>query len=77
MKSVNIYIWLIGTLTQLLISGSYTKLNYQKKNKEVNGKTLFLVIGLFCSPHSICLNIGFLLGSLVRKYCAFNCGTLN
>ena len=29
------------------------------KCKEVTGKTLFFVIGLFCTPHSICLNIEF------------------
>ena len=38
MKSVNIYIWLIGTLTQLFISGSYTKLNYKKKIKKLMAK---------------------------------------
>ena len=30
-----------------------------QKNKVVTGKTLLFVVGPFCSPHSICLNIGF------------------
>ena len=30
-----------------------------KKNKVVTGKTSFLVTGLLCTPHSICLNMGF------------------
>ena len=30
-----------------------------KKNKVVTGKSQFFVKGLFCTPHSICLNIGF------------------
>ena len=34
------------------------KQNFQK-NKVVTGKTPFSVIGLFCSYHSICLNIGY------------------
>ena len=34
------------------------KQNFQK-NKVVTGKTLFFVIGPFCTHHSICLNIGF------------------
>ena len=29
------------------------------KNKVVNGKTLFFVIGPFCTPYSICINISF------------------
>ena len=34
------------------------KLNLQK-NKVVSGKWTFLVIGQFCTPNSISLNIGF------------------
>ena len=51
-----------GTLNQLFIKGSYTQtlnLNFQKKLSKVSGKSLFFVIGPFCTPHSICLNIGF------------------
>ena len=29
------------------------------KNKVVTSKAWFFVIGPFCTPHSICLNIGF------------------
>ena len=36
-----------------------------QKNKVVTVKTLFFVIGLFGTPNSICLNIGFWQGSLV------------
>ena len=48
------------------------KQNYQKKNKVVTGKTPFFVIGPFCTPHSICLNIGFWQGSFVWKCYIFN-----
>ena len=47
-------IWAIDTLNQLFIRGSYTQ-----KNEVVSGKSPIFVIGLFCIPHSICLNIGF------------------
>ena len=50
-------ICLAGTPNQLIIK-SILKLNFQK-NKEVSGKTLFFIIGAFCPPRSICLNIGF------------------
>ena len=48
----------------------YTRfLNWKKKfEKEkylVNAKTLFFVIGPFCTPHSIFLNIGFWQSSFV------------
>ena len=52
MKSMNIDIWVVGTLNQLFIRGSYTKLNFWK-NKVVSGKTPFFVIGPFCTPYSM------------------------
>ena len=52
------------------------KLNFQK-NKVVTGKTLFFVIGSFCSHHSICLNIGFWHGTFVWKWCVFNLSAFN
>ena len=30
-----------------------------KKSKVVTGRSSFFVIGPFCTPHSVCLNIGF------------------
>ena len=50
-KCMNIYIRVVGTLNQLFITFS--------KKKVVTGKTPFFAIGLFCTAHSICLNIGF------------------
>ena len=45
-------------LTEVLI------LNFDfKKNKVVSGTTPFFVIGPFFTPHSICLNVGFLWGT--------------
>ena len=53
-RSMNMNIWAIDPLNQLFIRGSYTQ-----KNEVVSGKSPIFVIGLFCIPHSICLNIGF------------------
>ena len=57
-------IWVVGISNQLLKVVLKLKQNFQK-NKVVTGKTPFLVIGLFCTHHSICLNIGFQYGSFV------------
>ena len=52
-------ICVVDTLNQLVITSILkTKLS-KKKKKEVSGKTLFFMIGVFCPPCSICLNIGF------------------
>ena len=48
-------IWLIKSL---FIRGSYTQNKFQK-NKVASGKTLFFLIGPFCTSHSICLKLGF------------------
>ena len=58
MKSMNMYIWALGTLNQLLIRGTYTQINFSKKNEAVSGKSSFF-IGPFYIPHSICLYTGF------------------
>ena len=50
-------IWIVGK-TNPLQEVSKLKQNIQK-NKAVTGKTLFFVIGPFCTHHSNCLNIGF------------------
>ena len=34
-KSMNMYIWVIGTLNQLFIGGSYTQVNFQKMKGSV------------------------------------------
>ena len=53
-KSMNMDIRVIGvSLCEILkLKQSF------RKNKVVTGKTLFFVIDSFCTPHSICLNIG-------------------
>ena len=56
--SMDMCIWEIGLLNQLFISSSYTETKFKKK-EVFSGKTAFFVIGLFCTPHPICLNIGF------------------
>ena len=66
-KSINMDIWVLGTSIQLFISGSYTE----------KGKTPFIVIGPFCTPHSVCLKIGFWQGSFLWKCCLFNLSTFN
>ena len=55
---MNIKIWLVGTLNQLFIRVLLLKQNVLK-NKVVSGKTQFFMTGPFCTPHSICLDIGF------------------
>ena len=42
---MNIGIPVIGTLNQLFITGSYTKIKFSKK--VVNSKTSFFAVGLF------------------------------
>ena len=50
-----------GILNQLFIRGSSTQFFFFliQKNKVVSGKALLFVIGPFCTPHSICVNMGF------------------
>lgn len=72
-KSMNMDLWVINTLNQPFLRGSYIF----QKTKVVIGKTLFFVIGPFCTPSYICLNIGFWLGTFLWKCCAFNCSTFN
>ena len=55
------------------------KLNFQK-NKVVSGNPLsspVFVVDPFCTPHSICLNIGFWKGSFVWKCGVFRDSTFN
>lgn len=46
-------IWVADTLNHLFITSSY------KTSKAIGDKNQFLVIGPLCTPHSICLTIGF------------------
>ena len=55
---MDMYIWEIGMLNQLFIRDSYSQFKFPK-NEVISGKSPFLVIGPFCTPHSICQNIGF------------------
>ena len=63
-----VQIWAFGFLVQQINSlWEVLKLKQNfRKNKVVTGKTPLFVLGLFCSHHSICLNIGF-------WYCSFVC----
>ena len=76
MKSVNIDIWVIDTLNQLFVRGSYTEIKFSI-NKVVSGKAPFSLVGPFCTPHAICLNNGLRQGSIVWKCSTFNLITLN
>ena len=51
------------TSNQLFKAGSYDETKF-KKIKVVTCKTLFFVIGPFCTHHSVCLNIGLTLKML-------------
>ena len=55
---MNMDIWVVGNQINSLYKVLKLKLNF-RKNKVVAGKTPFFVIGPFCTPYSICLNIGF------------------
>ena len=74
-----LWIWTFGWLlhqTNFLYEALKLKQNF-RKNKVVTGKTRFFVIGLFCTPHSICLNIGFWQSSFVWTCCVFNLSAFN
>ena len=53
---MNIDIWVVGTSNQVFIRGSTTETKFPKK-KVVIGKTLFFVIGPFCTLHSSVLTL--------------------
>ena len=56
-KTINIDIWEVGISNQ-----SFTKEYYSEKKsrkKVVTDKTLFFMIGTFCTPYTICVKIGF------------------
>ena len=48
-------IWVIGTLNQLFIRGSYTEIKFSKEL--FSGRIQRFVIGLFCTFHSIRVKI--------------------
>ena len=51
-KSMNMDIWVIGTINQLIIRNSYTQIKFSK-NKEVCDKNPFFVIDPFCTRHAL------------------------
>ena len=55
---MNMNIWEVGTSNQHLHEVLKLKQNF-RKNKVVTYKTLFFLIGSFCTHHSICFKIGF------------------
>ena len=73
-------IWVVDTLNQSFIGGSYTEI-YFKKNKwqkQLNGKNPFSQKDQFSTPNPICLNISFcmvIFMAFVWKCCAFNRST--
>ena len=56
-KSRNMDIWIVDRSNRPVVRGFKLKQNLQK-NKIVNGKTPFFVIGPFYTNHFICFNIG-------------------
>ena len=67
--------WLVHQINSLY-EALKLKQNF-RKNKVITSKALFFVIGPSCTPHSVCLNVGFWLGSFVWKCCVFNPSTFN
>ena len=73
---MNIDIWVFGTSNQLFIRGSKLK-QVSQKIKVITGKTPFVSICPICTPHSICIDIGFGQGSFILKSCVLNLRTFN
>ena len=72
-ESMNMDIWVIGIFNSL---NEIHKLKQNfRKNKLVTDETQFFVIGPFCNPHSVCLNI--ILASDRVECCIFNLSTFN
>ena len=77
-KSMNMEIWLAGLSNQIFIKRTYTETKFSKKQSSYwHNSFLPFVIVPFCTPHSICHNIGFWQGCFVWKYCIFNFSTFN
>ena len=57
-KSMNMDIWVVVRQINFLYEVLKLKQNF-RKNKVVTEKIPFFVIDPFCTPHSICLKIGF------------------
>ena len=75
-KSMNTDIWVLGTSNKLFTRGFKLKQSFLK-NKVITDKTPFFVKGPFCTPQSICLNIGLRQSSFVWKCCVLNLSTFN
>ena len=52
-------IWAVAPLNKLFLKGFYTQFQFSK-TRVVSGKFPLFMIGPFCTPHTICLNIVFL-----------------
>ena len=65
-KTTNI--WTVSITGDVL----WKKLFWEKKHPQIE-----FLIGSFCTPHSICLNIGFWQRSFLWKCCFFNFSTFN
>ena len=74
--NMNIDAWVVGTSNQLFVRDFYTEKRFCK-NEVVTGKTPLFVVCQFCTPRSICLNIGFWQGSCVSECCVFNLSVFN
>ena len=66
--------WLVHEINSLY---KILKLKQNFRKEKVTSKTPLFVIGSFCAPHSICLNIGFSQSSFVWKCCVFNLSTFS
>ena len=78
-RSLKVPVWAFALLAHQINSLEVVfilKKNVQK-NKVVISKTLFSVVGPFCSQHSVCLNTGFWYSSFVWKWCIFNLSAFN
>ena len=78
-KTMNMDIWVVGTLNQLFIRGSKTETKFLKKSSCWQNLVLCNRFNLYsCTPYSICLNTDFFWQvSFVWKRCVFILSTFN
>ena len=65
-------LYFVNGITIFQISNFQSPLSSPLSSLPTSGTTPFFVIGLFCTPQSICLNISFWQGSFVWKFYVFN-----
>ena len=57
---MNMDMWVVGTVNQLFRGDSHFQVKFSKTtNKRISGKTLFVMMGPFFTPHSSYFNIRF------------------